>query len=135
MCCKNRRPFQLFPPKYKWTKAYLLRPIDNIISHPDALRKRPFKPSYELVQQFKQIKMSKILNNPTNYSKVLRTCRVCSGTTICAFGSRNTSGSNAGRRRRLGHRRRNSRPIEGAQYGAPTAVANVRSNLPSPGLF
>ncbi|KAL9707387.1 hypothetical protein quinque_010905 [Culex quinquefasciatus] len=48
MCCKNRRPFQLFPPKYKWTKAYLLRPIDNIISHPDALRKRPFKPSYEL---------------------------------------------------------------------------------------
>ncbi|EAT46943.1 AAEL001911-PA [Aedes aegypti] len=35
------------PLKYKWTKAYLLRPIDNIISHPDALRKRPFRPSFE----------------------------------------------------------------------------------------
>uniref|UniRef100_A0A023EEP3 Uncharacterized protein n=1 Tax=Aedes albopictus TaxID=7160 RepID=A0A023EEP3_AEDAL len=35
------------PLKYKWTKAYLLRPIDNIISHSDALRKRPFRPSYE----------------------------------------------------------------------------------------
>ncbi|XP_058451831.1 uncharacterized protein LOC131430693 isoform X2 [Malaya genurostris] len=37
------------PIKYNWTKAYLLRPIDNIISHPDVLRKRPFRPSYDSV--------------------------------------------------------------------------------------
>ncbi|XP_062552064.1 uncharacterized protein LOC134217333 [Armigeres subalbatus] len=35
------------PVKFQWTKAYLLRPIDNIISHPDALLKHPFRPSYE----------------------------------------------------------------------------------------
>ncbi|XP_055642891.1 uncharacterized protein LOC129779437 [Toxorhynchites rutilus septentrionalis] len=35
------------PLKYNWGKAYLIRPVDNIISHPDALLKRPFRPSFE----------------------------------------------------------------------------------------
>ncbi|XP_055600903.1 uncharacterized protein LOC129749834 [Uranotaenia lowii] len=47
MPCKREKFIPIRPASFNWSKAYLLQPLDNIISHPDALKKRPFRPSYE----------------------------------------------------------------------------------------
>uniref|UniRef100_A0A182QE67 Uncharacterized protein n=1 Tax=Anopheles farauti TaxID=69004 RepID=A0A182QE67_9DIPT len=46
--CKVRKTVSFATPiRQEWSKAYLVRPKNNLVAHPDSNRKQSFRPSYE----------------------------------------------------------------------------------------